>query len=142
MSESKISFKIVTRIKAHHISRECKLRAKAVRAKAMRERAVRGKAKYVTFEGSANYHFIIYLYCECEVSAQSYHSQESYPSESEILFQVRMIVFPMRAIVSPMRNCPVMEIISSVIVKSYPQYEQKSYPRRVQNHIPVVRAKP
>jgi hypothetical protein len=45
MSESKISFKIVTQIKAHHIPRECQLRAKAVRAKAVRVKAVRAKAK-------------------------------------------------------------------------------------------------
>jgi hypothetical protein len=45
MSESNISFKIVTWINAHHIPRECKLRAKAVRAKAVRAKAVRAKAK-------------------------------------------------------------------------------------------------
>jgi hypothetical protein len=44
MSERKISFKIVTQIKAHHIPRECKLRAKAVRAKAVRAKTMRAKA--------------------------------------------------------------------------------------------------
>ena len=123
MSESKVSFKIVTQIKAHHIARECKLRAKSVIAKSVRAKAVRAKSKcHVRGDCKISCHHVCIVsvkWVPDHITLKILSQWESnfIPNESDCV--------PKEGNCIPNEKVPGDgKIESPVIVKSYPEYAQ------------------